>query len=73
MQVPDVLVEVAPEEDICKCGGTLTIEESFTADQKIEIPVIKPVVTEYRLQQKVCVKCKRKYKAHQSHSYQISL
>jgi transposase len=62
MQAPDVIVEVMPEEDICKCGSTLTLEESFTAHQKIEIPVIKPVVTEYRLQQKVCVKCKRKYK-----------
>ena len=28
----------------------------------MEIPLIKPVVTEYRLQQKICVSCSRKYK-----------
>jgi transposase len=62
MRIPDVVVEVLPKENICKCGGSLVIEEAYTTHQKIEIPPIKPVVTEYRLQQKICVSCSRKYK-----------
>lgn len=62
MRIPDVVVEVLPEENICKCGGSLRIEEAYTAHQKTEIPPIKPVVTEYRLQQKICIRCSRKYK-----------
>ena len=61
MRVSDVVVEVSTEENICKCGGSLRIEEAYTTHQKIEIPIIQPVVTEYRLQQKICVSCKRKY------------
>lgn len=63
MRIPDVVVEVSTEENICKCGGSLVVEELYTAHQKTEIPPIKPIVTEYRLQQKICVSCSRKYKA----------
>ena len=62
MRSADVVVEVLPKENICKCGGSLVVEELYTAHQKIEILPIKPVVTEYRLQQKICISCKRKYK-----------
>jgi len=60
---PDQLIEVFPKESSCKCGGSLVLDEESKSHQKIEIPLLKPYVTEYKLHHKVCTKCKRKYKA----------
>ena len=62
MRNSDAVVEVLLEGNICKCGSSLVVEELYITHQKIEIPVIQPVVTEYKLHQKICVRCKRKYK-----------
>ncbi|UYC24007.1 MULTISPECIES: DUF6444 domain-containing protein [Wolbachia] len=36
-------------DSICVCGGQVILEED-TIHQKVELPEIKPIVTEYRLQ-----------------------
>jgi hypothetical protein len=60
-KTPDKIIDVIPEEKICACGGELVITEEYQAHQKIEIPVIKPFVTEYRLHGGCCTNCKRIY------------
>jgi transposase len=47
----------------CICGGYLEISSEFKSYQKIEIPPIKPIVTEYRLHSRQCIVCAKKYKA----------
>lgn len=63
MKVADINVDIMPDEEVCTCGGSLVLEEKYNTYQKIEIPTIKPVVTEYKLHQKACSVCKRGYKA----------
>jgi transposase len=63
LRVPDVIKEVLPDEDFCKCGCSLIVQDTYKTHQKIEIPEIKPIVTEYRLKNKVCNICKKKYRA----------
>jgi transposase len=60
-KTPDKIIDVVPEEKICACGGELIIVEEYKAHQKIEIPAIKPFVTEYRLHSGCCTNCKRIY------------
>jgi len=55
---PDKIVELKP--DLCSCGGSLKIKNRFTAKQRIELPPIKPYVTEYRCYHARCVQCQRK-------------
>lgn len=62
MKKADVIVDVIPCEDSCTCGGTLALGEEYKLHQKIEIPVIQPVVTEYHVRQKICTRCKKRYK-----------
>ncbi len=62
MKQADKIVKVIPAEEHCKCGGNLLLQEQYSTHQKIEIPPIKPFVTEYHLCEKICVSCKRKYK-----------
>lgn len=38
-------IEIIPEENVCKYGGVLTLEESYKTHQRIEIPAIKPIIT----------------------------
>ena len=54
-------LEVAPQEKVCACGGELVLSEEYQAHQKIEIPTIKPFVTEYRLRKGWCINCKKIY------------
>ena len=60
-KTPDKVIDVVPEEKICACGGELVIAEEYQAHQKIEIPPIKPFVTEYRLRSGCCTNCKKIY------------
>ena len=62
-KVPDQIVEVKPEEKSCKCGGKLIPLVDYKSYQKIEIPPVKPVVTEYRLHSSSCIVCQKKYRA----------
>lgn len=57
-QSPDEVINVFPEK--CSCGHSLEIVPTFRAEQKIEIPPIKPHVTEYRLYHGVCRVCGKK-------------
>lgn len=61
-KAPDKVVNIVPEEKICDCGGSLSLDENYKAHQKIEIPPIKPFVTEYRLHSSHCPSCLREYK-----------
>ena len=63
MKIADINIDIKPDEEICTCGAPLVLEEKYSSYQKIEIPTIKPVVTEYKLHQKTCSVCNRKYKA----------
>ena len=56
------VIEVLPDEEVCRCGGTLELHEEYTTHQKIDIPTIKPFVTQYHLREKTCISCKKKYK-----------
>lgn len=60
-KTPDRIVNIRPKEKVCRCGGQLVLSNSFQAHQKIEIPVIKPLVTEYRLHTSCCCVCAKKY------------
>lgn len=62
MKIADIKIDIMPDEEMCTCGSELVLEEKYTSYQKIEIPSIKPVVTEYKLHQKTCSVCKRRYK-----------
>ncbi len=61
-KTPDRIHEVDTKEKTCTCGGCLDLE-SYSAHQKIEIPPVKPEIDEYRLAQKRCKKCGKRYKA----------
>ena len=66
----DEVVEVFPEAELCRCGGVLNLTEGYSTHQRLEIPPIKPIVTEYKLCEKVCTDCSKKYKARLS-SYKL--
>jgi transposase len=59
---PDKIINIIPKEKHCRCGGELTLLGEYQAHQKIEIPPIKPIVTEYRLHSSCCQVCKKEYK-----------
>ncbi|WP_265037051.1 IS66 family transposase zinc-finger binding domain-containing protein [Wolbachia endosymbiont (group A) of Anomoia purmunda] len=44
------------------CGGQVILEED-TIHQKVELPEIKPIVTEYMLQKGYCKACKKRISA----------
>lgn len=54
----DKIVEIKLES--CPCGGVVKLGNHFTAKQRIELPVIKPYVTEYRCYHGRCMLCQRK-------------
>ena len=46
--------------EVCKCGQKLEERETYTREQRIEIPPIKAYVKEYRRWHGYCKVCKRK-------------
>ena len=58
LQTPDEVIDVLP--DLCSCGHPLEKTGDFRIDQKIDIPPIKPYVTEYRLWRGICKTCGKK-------------
>jgi transposase len=50
--------------------GSLSVTEEYSIRQGLEILPIKPIVTEYKLRQKVCTHCSKKYKGKLS-SYKL--
>lgn len=55
---PDKIIDLFP--NTCICGEKVEIGNTFTSEQKIEIPVIKPYVTEYRRWHGQCSCCQKK-------------
>lgn len=47
----------------CECGGRIVLKEE-TIHQKVELPKIKPIVTEYKLQKGHCKVCNRRVSAN---------
>ena len=60
LMVADEVVKCSIDT-ICMCGGQVILEEE-TVHQKVELPKIKPIVTEYRLQRGYCKACKNLFK-----------
>lgn len=58
----DKIIEVNLDSTKCECGGYLS-DNGMHAHQKIDIPEIKPIVTEYHLQKARCRKCGKRQKA----------
>jgi transposase len=54
----DEIINVFPTR--CKCGHELTLLESYSSQQRVELPVIKPHVKEYRQFAGICTSCKKK-------------
>jgi transposase len=61
-KVPDKIVNLVSKEKTCDCGGELHLDKNYKSHQKIEIPTIKPFVTEYRLHSSCCSSCFREYR-----------
>jgi transposase len=58
---PDKIVDIKPGQ--CECGCCLSDVEGTThTRQVIEMPVIKPTVTEFKTHEVVCPDCKRVHK-----------
>jgi transposase len=57
----DEVINLVPTK--CKCGGEIKTCNHYTREQKIEIPPIKPYVTEYVRWHGRCRKCGKKVKA----------
>lgn len=47
--------------ETCECGGKISKHSGTSTFQKVDIPEIKPIVTDYILEKGRCTKCKRKY------------
>lgn len=57
--VADEVVNIAIETT-CECGGDVSISKQPYIHQKVDIPEIKPYVTEYQLQHGRCKKCRKR-------------
>jgi hypothetical protein len=57
----DEIIKVDLLESTCGCGGSMSIVGKPYIHQKIEIPEIKPIVTEYHVQHGRCRKCGKKW------------
>lgn len=59
----DQIVNIEIENTICQCGGELCMHGKAHTHQTIDIPAIKPYVTDYQLTRYRCNKCGKKKKA----------
>ena len=53
----EVCIQVCPPQISCECGAAVHPTKLLSRHQSIEIPVIKPVVTEYRVYAGQCQGC----------------
>jgi transposase len=58
----DTVVEVPLAESLCSCGGEIVLGKPHV-HQRVDIPEIKPRVTEFRMERGVCGKCGKKKRA----------
>ena len=61
---PDEVVTIKPENAYCSCGGAIALVKVPQIIQKIELPPIKPYVTEYQLYKGRCSSCRQHYTAN---------
>ena len=57
----DVIKKCTPNKQ-CRCGGLIHSNQAFRRHQKYELPVIKPIITEYQIYSGNCCICKKEYK-----------
>jgi len=55
LKTPDEIIEVFP--GVCTCGHKVNVGSTYSVDQKIEIPPLKPYVREYHLYHGICQAC----------------
>ena len=58
----DEEISIHPEE-YCECGGKIVLGQNPYTHQKVELPIIKPMVTNYYLYHGRCSCCKKRYRA----------
>ena len=58
---PDEEICIHPEE-CCECGGNIILAQKLYTHQKVELSVIKPIVTNYYLYHGRCSCCKKRYR-----------
>ena len=61
--VPHETISLKLRETRCACGGVIKMDPKPHVFQKIDIPPIEPIVTEYHLHKGSCARCRRRYKA----------
>lgn len=61
--IANEVTEVNLNSSQCDCGGILSIVNQVHIHQKIDIPEIKPYVTEYHMQKGRCKRCGKRKKA----------
>jgi transposase len=59
----DHIVDVNLESNLCECGGKICLSGKPHIHQNIELPEIKPIVTQYNLQRGRCNLCGKRRKA----------
>lgn len=70
LKAADEIIEVFP--DICTCGHRMDVGSTYNVDQKLEIPPLKPYVTEYHLYHGVCRACGNRKTADLERDHVIS-
>jgi len=60
--VADEMIHIALDST-CSCGGEISLSNKPYIHQKIELPKITPLVTEYQLQHGRCSKCRKRSSA----------
>ena len=56
----DEVIKINLDSSACECGGEIGISSAPHVHQKIDIPEIKPHVTEYHMQRGRCKRCKKR-------------
>ncbi len=61
---PDEIIRIKLSEQFCTCGHAISRDKDSRIIQTVEIPPIKPHVTEYQLDRGRCSHCRKYYSAH---------
>ena len=49
-------------QTLCECGDSIQADEVYRIHQVHELPLVKPIVTEYQLHDGVCFGCGKNHK-----------
>ena len=61
--IADEVIKIDLNTDQCECGGKISLMSKTHIHQKIDIPEIKPYVTEYQMQKGRCRSCGKRKKS----------